>query len=47
MCSPTESAEGKMEEISADLKALDLQVDESSLTRKQRQMLTSVRRSFC
>ena len=36
----------KWEEISADLKALDLGVDESSLTRKQRQMLTSVRRSI-
>ena len=36
----------KWEEISAGLKELDLGVDESSLTRKQRQMLTSVRRSI-
>jgi cell division protein FtsI/penicillin-binding protein 2 len=36
----------KWEEIAADLKKLDLGVDESGLTRKQRQMLTSVRQSI-
>ena len=36
----------KWEEIAADLKKLDLGVDESGLTRKQRQMLASVRQSI-